>query len=51
MEDDVTEVDVVKANEENKDSALYYDLQGRRMVSPKSNGLYIKNGKKVIIKK
>jgi hypothetical protein len=32
------------------DAGPCYDLQGRRVESPESPGLYIRNGKKVIIK-
>jgi hypothetical protein len=32
-----------------KDESPVYDLQGRRVAAP-SKGLYIKNGKKMIIK-
>lgn len=31
--------------------ATYYDLQGRAVGSPVRNGLYIKNGKKVVVNK
>jgi len=36
--------------EDSNDNAPYYDLQGRRMQKPTRSGLYIHNGKKVIIK-
>ena len=28
----------------------YYDLQGRRIVKPTKNGVYIKNDRKVVVK-
>ena len=30
--------------------AIIYDLQGRRVTTPQKNGLYIKNGKKYLMK-
>jgi hypothetical protein len=33
-----------------KDDGVIYDLQGRKVTTPQKNGLYIKNGKKFIMK-
>ena len=33
-----------------KDADSWYDLQGRRITSPKKAGIYIRNGKKTIVK-
>ena len=33
-----------------EDAAVYYDLQGRRVTKPTMKGVYIKNGKKVMVK-
>lgn len=33
------------------DASIYYDLQGRRVNAPTSRGIYIQNGKKVVINK
>ena len=33
-----------------EDAAVYYDLQGRRITQPTTKGVYIKNGKKVMVK-
>lgn len=45
--DDVSGVEEVKTAE--KQSPYYYDLQGRRLINP-TKGLYIHNGKKVIVR-
>lgn len=42
-----SKIEEVKAD---KIESYYYDLQGRRMKNP-TKGLYIKNGKKVVVKK
>ena len=48
FEDDATAIDAIaKSQEPNANS--YYDLQGRRVAQP-TKGLYIKDGKKVIVK-
>jgi len=31
-------------------NAIYYDLQGRRICNPTGKGIYVKNGKKMVIK-
>lgn len=42
-----SKIEEVKAD---KIESYYYDLQGRRVKNP-TKGLYIKNGKKVVVKK
>lgn len=46
---DDEEVTAIKNIKVGADDNIYYDLQGRRILYPKK-GLYIVNGKKVIIK-
>lgn len=41
---------IKNATSDNQSLPYYYDLQGRRVKSP-TKGLYIKNGKKVVVKK
>lgn len=45
---DATEIIDIESGNEAHD--VYYDMQGRRISTPTRSGLYIKNGKKVIIK-
>jgi hypothetical protein len=45
----VTAIDGIRTVDSNLD-APYYDLQGRRLNGKPKQGLYIKNGKKVVIK-
>ena len=47
--DDGETTEIMKVSSQEKASQGYYDLQGRRVANPTS-GLYIVNGKKVIIK-
>ena len=47
--DDGETTEIMKVASQEKASQGYYDLQGRRVANPTS-GLYIVNGKKVIIK-
>ncbi|MCR5512173.1 MAG: leucine-rich repeat domain-containing protein [Prevotella sp.] len=47
--DDGETTEIMKVTSQEKTSQSYYDLQGRRVANPTS-GLYIVNGKKVIIK-
>ena len=47
--DDVTPVDHIMAEPGMADNAPYYDLSGRRVQKP-IRGLYIQNGKKVVVK-
>lgn len=48
LEDETTGIDVTLVNSEKVNSDVY-DLQGRKVVQP-TKGLYIMNGKKVVIK-
>ena len=36
--------------ESSSEESVYYDLQGRRVVNPTVKGIYIRNGKKVMVK-
>jgi hypothetical protein len=45
----VTAIDGIRTVDNNQDTP-YYDLQGRRLNGKPKQGLYIKNGKKVVIK-
>ena len=47
IDGDATEI---KGIEPDESSEVYYDIQGRRVSTPTNRGLYIKNGKKVVIK-
>lgn len=47
--DNPTGIDEVKG-QKTDDVEIYYDLQGRRLNGTLQRGLYIKNGKKTIIK-
>ena len=48
IEGDATDItDILFDDEEH---AIYYDMQGRRIGTPTNRGIYIKNGKKVVIK-
>ena len=47
FEDDVTAIEAVKA--QNVENVQYFNLAGQRVAQP-TKGLYIVNGKKVIIK-
>lgn len=50
-EGEVTGVqDVPVAGEAVEDDGVYYDLTGKRVVNPTQRGIYIKNGKKMVIK-
>ncbi|MEE1288721.1 MAG: sialidase family protein, partial [Bacteroidaceae bacterium] len=42
--------EIVSSQETNADNVLY-DLQGRRVAKPTSQGIYIQNGKKVFMNK
>lgn len=48
MDDDATVIDGVSTN---RGDDVYYDMQGRRIDIPTAPGLYIINGKKVLINK
>ncbi|MBP5345525.1 MAG: leucine-rich repeat domain-containing protein [Bacteroidales bacterium] len=45
--DEVTSIASLEASAE---KSTYYDLQGTQVVAPRSNALYIRNGKKVMVK-
>ena len=47
-DDDVTGITDMEFSDESHD--VYYDIQGRRISTPANRGIYIKNGKKVVIK-
>lgn len=47
IDSDATGIGIVDADEANES---YYDLQGRRINTPVKNGVYIQNGRKVIVK-
>lgn len=47
-DDDITAVESVEAAASSAENAVYYDLQGRRVVAPQAGQLYIINGKKVV---
>ncbi|GEM_PF-7112283 len=50
-EGEVTGVqDVPVAGDAVEDDGVYYDLTGKRVVNPTQRGIYIKNGKKMVIK-
>lgn len=48
IDGDATEIISIVSEEEGLD--VYYDIQGRRISTPARSGLYIKNGKKIVIK-
>ena len=48
IDGDATEITDIESSDEGQD--VYYDIHGRRIATPTRSGLYIKNGKKVIIK-
>ena len=49
-EETATDIDVVSAEDDDNDG-LFYDLTGRMVAKkPSASGIYIKNGKKVVIK-
>ena len=43
-------IDFIDMETGNDVNDIYFDIQGRRITTPTRSGLYIKNGKKVIIK-
>lgn len=47
--DGTTDIHLVNSEEGIVNSEVWYDLQGRRIEQPTKAGLYIKNGKKVIV--
>jgi cell surface protein len=48
-DDETTDIESVTTDEETKDNDVYYNLNGQRVSNPQK-GIYIHNGKKVIIK-
>lgn len=49
LDNDVTGIEDIEISGEPTDDAVMYDLRGRRVNAPKSPGIYIVNGKKVLI--
>lgn len=47
--DDITGIETIKDNKQNADNA-WYDLNGRRINTPIAKGIYVKQGRKVVIK-
>ena len=47
-DDDATTIDALFSEEDGEDQ--WFDLQGRKINKPTKAGLYIRNGKKVVIK-
>ena len=48
IDGDATEIISIEADDATHD--IYYDMQGRRINAPARSGIYIKNGKKVVLK-
>ena len=48
-DDETTDIESITTDEETKDNDVYYNLNGQRVSNPQK-GVYIHNGKKVIIK-
>ena len=49
FDDGATNIDPLSASDADESNAAYYNLQGQRVDNP-TKGLYIKNGKKVVIR-
>ncbi len=49
FDDGATSIDPLSASDADENNAAYYNLQGQRVDNP-TKGLYIKNGKKVIVR-
>jgi hypothetical protein len=45
-----TGIDEIISTPENTEDGVIYDIHGRRITKPTSPGIYIQNGKKVIVK-
>ena len=45
-----TGIQTLKTETAKTDNAPYYDIQGRKIDQPKKGGVYIQNGKKVVIR-
>lgn len=50
FEDDATGIGAVANSQQQKANDQYYDMQGRKVESHAKKGLYIKNGRKVVVK-
>jgi hypothetical protein len=48
--DEDSETTSIRTITDNPSDDKWYDLNGRRISTPTKKGLYIKNGKKVIVK-
>ena len=48
-DDETTDIENITTDEETKDNDVYYNLNGQRVSNPQK-GVYIHNGKKVIVK-
>lgn len=46
-----TGIDVVGNDDENEDDGAYYTIEGIKVTNPVEGGIYIRNGKKIILKK
>ena len=44
-----TSIDVVEAETEDAEQEVIYDLSGRRVLSPKKNGIYVSNGRAILV--
>ena len=42
--------DVEAAPDERPGDGLYYDMQGRAVAEPTAAGIYVRNGKKVVVR-
>ena len=47
---EATGIEMVSGDDVEEADVVYYDLQGRRVTKPTVKGVYIKNGKKVMVK-
>ena len=44
-----TSIDVIEAEGEDAEQEVIYDLSGRRVLSPKKNGIYVSNGRAILV--
>jgi hypothetical protein len=49
-DDETTGIQSMSGDSSSMDNNEWYDLQGRRVSQPTKKGLYIRNGKKVVVK-
>ena len=49
-DDDATYIEDVPVNMENEEDSVLYDLTGRMVTGQPRKGIYVRNGKKIIIK-